>query len=95
MGQEKRRPLTHENRPGVTGANENDRSRYILCPFCREFVADENEPDRVVMGHVKRPDVRCDRCGEPLPVGSPAAAASFSDRPEDDEPWEHEHLTTH
>ena len=83
-----------KDRPGVAGASESGPSRFILCPSCREDVEAENEPDRVVMGHIKLPDVRCDRCGEPLPIGSGAAAASFYDSPEDYEPWEYEHLTT-
>lgn len=91
---EKKKPTTEEDRPGVAGVGESGPSRYILCPTCREDVQDENEPDRVVMGHIKAPDVRCDRCGEPLPVGSGAAAVTFYDHPEDVEPWEHEHLTT-
>ena len=83
-----------EDRPGVAGASESGPSCYILCPYCREFAEAENEPDRVVMGHIKLAEFSCDRCGEPLPVGSGAAAVTFHDRPEDDEPWEHDHLTT-
>jgi|LNFM01.1.fsa_nt_gb hypothetical protein len=87
-------PTTEEDRPGVAGASESGPGRFILCPHCREFVEDENEPDRVVMGHIKAPDVSCDRCGEPLPVGSGAAAVTFYERPEDYDPWEHEYLAS-
>lgn len=89
-----KKPTTEEDRPGVAGPGESGPTRYLLCPDCREFIEAENEPERVVMGHIKLPDVSCDRCGEPLPVGSGAAAVTFHDRPEEDEPWEHEHLTT-
>jgi hypothetical protein len=91
---EKKKPTTQQDRPGVAGASESGPSRYLLCPSCREFIEAENEPDRVVMGHIKLPEVSCDRCGEHLPIGTTAAAVTFYDRPEDDEPWEHEHLST-
>lgn len=91
---DKKKPTIEQDRPGVAGPNESGPSRYILCPYCRESVKGENEPDRVVMGHIKAPDVSCDRCGEPLPVGTTAAAVTFYSRPEEYEPWEHEHLTT-
>jgi hypothetical protein len=92
---DKKKPTSQQDWPGVAGASESGPSRSILCPDCREFIEAENEPDRVVMGHIKLTEVSCDRCGEPLPVGSHAAAVSFYDSPADDEPWEHEHLTTH
>jgi hypothetical protein len=88
-------PTAVDDRPGVAGATASGMSRYVLCPDCREDVQAENEPERVVMGHIKFTGVSCDRCGEPLAVGSHAAAVSFYDNPADDEPWEHEHLTTH
>ena len=91
---EDQEPAPAEDRRGIAGATESGMSRYVLCPDCREDVQAENEPDRVVMGHIKLTEASCDRCGEPLAVGSQAAAVSFYDSPEDDEPWEHEHLTT-
>ena len=91
---DKKKPSQDDDRPGIAGPSESGPSRFILCPYCREFIEDENEPDKVVMGHIKAPDISCDRCGEPLPVGSGAAAVTFYDRPEKYEPWEHELLTT-
>lgn len=91
---DKKKPINQQDRPGVAGPGEDGPSRFIVCPYCREVVEDENEPDRVVMGHIKAPDVSCDRCGEPLPVGSGAVAVTFYERPEDFEPWEYEHLST-
>lgn len=91
---DKKRPTPEEDRPGVAGPGESGPSRYILCPTCREDVQDENEPEKVIMGHIKVPNVSCNRCGEPLPIGCGAAAVTFYERPEDYEPWEHEHLTT-
>lgn len=82
------------NRPGIAGPGESGPNGYIYCPVCREDIRDENEPDKVVMGHVKFPDTCCDRCGEPLPVGSFAAAGTYYSRPEHYEPWEHGYLTT-
>jgi hypothetical protein len=90
---DKKKPTTGEDRPGVAGASESGAARYILCLDCREFIEAENEPERVVMGHIKLPEVSCNRCGESLPVGRGAAAVTFYDRPEDYGPWEHEHLT--
>jgi hypothetical protein len=69
-------------------------SRYLLCLPCREFIQHENEPDKVVTGSVKLAESRCDRCDDPLPVGTKAAAASFFDRPEHYRSWEHERLAT-
>src|SRR4051812_39508533 len=68
------RPNDREDRPGVAGPGESGTNRYLLCPSCREFIEAENEPDRVVTGHIRLPDVSCGRCGLPLPVGSQAAA---------------------
>lgn len=82
------------NRPGIAGPGESGPNGYILCPDCRENIRDENEAEKVVMGHMKLPGVRCDHCEKPLPVGSVAAAITYWSRPEHYEPWEHGYLTT-
>ena len=97
---DRKRPSTEQDRPGVARASESGPNRFIFCPHCRELIKPENEPDRVVIGHIvvtghiKAPDVSCDRCGESLPDGAAAVAVTLYESPEDFEPWEHEYLTT-
>lgn len=69
-------------------------SRYIWCLGCLEELRPENEPDTLRLGKVAQLGVSCDRCGELVPIGVEAAAASYHDEPEAYWPWEHEFFAT-